>query len=332
MSRHAPPSTPNLLAGWLPAGSIALLFAVAGGVPGLLGPYELEIAFRLMLYIALAEAWSLLAGYGGLVSLGSAAFVGIGAYVFTGVSNTVGLPIGLALTAGGIAGALLAAAISPAMFRMRGLYFTVGTLALGEALRLFMINVPWFGGSRGLFLDADFPSRSELYYWALGLLVFAEVIVTSYAQSRLSIALRAVRDDEDAAAQLGVRTVAVKLTVFAVASFLMAMAGGLQGYKLGAVEPYGMFGLPWSVDVLAMVMIGGLGQRYAAVVGATFVTGLGEVLADYPTVHIILTGVVLAAVVRFAPGGLCGLAVGLWRGRGNRLIRPWHQRRPEALR
>lgn len=296
-----------LLVGVVPALLVAA-FAGAAAIPGLLGRYELEIGFRLMLYITAAEAWNLLAGYGGLVSLGSAAFIGVGAYVFTGVLN-LGLPVPVGLLLGGLAGAALAFVVSPAVFRMRGLYFTVGTLALGEALRLFMVNVPWFGGSRGLFLDADFPSQAGLYLWALGLLALTEIVVTVYTASRLSIILRSVRDDEDAAAQLGVRTFRTKLLVFAVASALMALAGGLQGYKLGAVEPYGMFGLAWSVDILAMVIIGGLGLRYGPVVGAVFVVALSEILGDYPEIHTVITGVVLILVIRFAPRGCCGLVL-----------------------
>ena len=316
-SKAAVPSNDNLLVGWIAPALIPAVFALAFLVPGLLGRYETEIAFRLMLYIALAEAWNLLAGYGGLVSLGSAAFVGAGAYVFTGVLNYLGLPPAVGLALGGLAGSVLAAMISPAVFRMRGLYFTVGTLALGEALRLFMVNVPWFGGSRGLFLDAEFPSREALFLWALGLLTLAQFVVTAYTRSRLSIILRSVRDDEDAAAQLGVRVFQVKLLVFVVASALMGMGGGLQAYKLGAVEPYGMFGLPWSIDILAMVVIGGLGRRYGAVVGAIFVIALAEVLSDYPEIHIVVTGVVLVLVVRFAPYGICGLATDVWRSTRN---------------
>lgn len=298
---------------WIAPALIVAVFLVAFLVPGLLGRYETEIAFRLMLFIALAEAWNLLAGYGGLVSLGSAAFVGVGAYVFTGALNHLGVPPAVGLLAGGLAGGVLAVVVSPAVFRMRGLYFTVGTLALGEALRLFMVNVPWFGGSRGLFLDAEFPTREGLSLWALGLLALAELLVTTYTRSRLSIILRSVRDDEDAASQLGVRIFRVKLMAFVIASVLMGMGGGLQAYKLGAVEPYGMFGLPWSIDILAMVVIGGLGLRYGAVVGAVFVIALAELLADYPEIHIVVTGVVLILVVRFAPRGICGLIAGIWR-------------------
>ncbi|MBD8893396.1 branched-chain amino acid ABC transporter permease [Roseibium litorale] len=294
---------------------IVAVFAAAFMTPGLLGNYEVEIAYRLMLYICLAEAWNLLAGYGGLVSLGSAAFVGVGAYAFTSALNAFGVPPIVGLLLAGLAGGVFAVLVSPAVFRMRGLYFTVGTLALGEALRLFMVNVPWFGGSRGLFLDADFPSREALFWWALGLLALSQFLITVYTRTRLSIILRSVRDDEDAAAQLGVRIYRVKLVAFVVASMLMGMGGGLQAYKLGAVEPYGMFGLPWSIDILSMVVIGGLGLRYGALVGAFFVITLAELLADYPEAHIVVTGLVLALVVRFAPRGVCGLVIDNWKRR-----------------
>jgi branched-chain amino acid transport system permease protein len=92
-----------------------------------------------------------------------------------------------------------------------------------------------------------------------------------------------------------------------IASFLMSAAGALQAYKLAAVEPYGMFGLQWSVDVLAMVIIGGMGLRYGPVVGAVFVVLLAELLADYPELHVAITGLILIVLIRFAPKGLVGL-------------------------
>ena len=113
--------------------------------------------------------------------------------------------------------------------------------------------------------------------------------------------LRAVRDDEDAAAQMGVRPYRVKLGAFVLASALGAIAGGVQATKLGAIEPYGMFGLQWSIDVLSMVIIGGVGLRLGPLVGALFVVALGEALADYPEAHIAIAGVILIVLIRFAP-------------------------------
>ena len=132
-------------------------------------------------------------------------------------------------------------------------------------------------------------------------------------RTRLSVILRAVRDDEDAAAQMGVRPFRIKLAAFALASALAAIAGGVQAVKLGAIEPYGMFGLQWSIDVLSMVIIGGVGFRLGPLVGAVFVISLGEILADYPEAHVAITGIILIVVIRFAPRGIAGLAAELWR-------------------
>jgi branched-chain amino acid transport system permease protein len=293
-------------------GALAILAA-----PTIIGNYGTEIAFRFLLYAALGQAWNLLAGYGGLVSLGSAAFIGTGAYVLVGLLNHTPLSIPFALLVGGIAAGVLAAVVSPAMFRMRGLYFTVGTLALGEALRLFMVNESIFGGASGLVLANDPPSMKVLYYYAAAIFFVATIVVSAYTMTRFSIPLRAVRDDEDAAAQMGVRAFAVKFAAFVVAGVLMGAAGGLQALRLGAIEPYGMFGLQWSIDILTLVIIGGMGSRLGPLVGAAFVIVLSEALADYPAVHTALTGVILIVIIRFAPRGLVGLVTSL-RRRGAR--------------
>ncbi len=286
---------------------LPLAFVVLAAMAPMLSDYALEIGFRILLLVTLAEAWNLLAGYGGLVSLGTASFFGIGAYALTGLLNKTGTPLGLALPLAGVCSALLALVVSRAVFRLRGLYFTVGTLALAEATRLFMVNFNGFGGATGLFLAQDPPDLRVLYLIATALLALTTVVMTLATQSRFSILLRAVRDDEDAAAQIGVRPFRIKLIVFVLTSFLIGVAGGLQGLKLGAIEPYGMFGIQWTVNVLSIVIIGGQGQRAGPVVGAIFVVALGELLADYPAMHLALTGAILITVVRFAPKGLVGL-------------------------
>lgn len=303
----------------VPARRLAPLWPVLAGGLALLalamlpmaGEYALQTGFRLLVLIAIAEAWNLLAGYTGLVSLGSAAFVGTGGYLAVASMNALGLPLAAALAVSGLGAAALAFVVSWAVFRMRGLYFTVGTLALAEALRLLMVNVPTFGGAGGQLLQQDPLPAFSLYLYACGLLAVTTLVMTAATATRASVILRAIRDDEDAAAGFGVRPFRVKLAAFMLAGLVMGMAGGLQGYKLGAVEPYGMFGLGWSVDALSVVLIGGLGLRLGPAVGAVFVVGLGELLADYPELHTALTGVILVMLIRFAPKGLCGLAATL---------------------
>lgn len=307
-SMHRKHTGDGLLASLLVPGAGLLGLALAAPM---LSDYALEIGFRLLMLLTLAEAWNLLAGYGGMVSLGTASFVGLGAYVLTGLVNQADAPLALALPAAALAGGAMALLVSRAVFRLRGLYFTVGTLALAEALRLFMINYNGFGGATGLFLAVDPPGLRELYGLALGLLALTTVVMTLATRSRFSILLRAVRDDEDAAAQIGVRPFRIKLIAFMLASALMSAAGALQGLKLGAIEPYGMFGLPWTVNVLSIVIIGGQGLRAGPLVGAIFMVAMGELLADWPALHLALTGLILILVIRFAPQGLVGGVLGL---------------------
>ena len=292
------------------AGGLLLALAACAAAPLYLGEYGTQILFRFLVVLVLAEAWNLMAGYTGLVSLGTSSAVGLGGYVLVGLVNHSALPLGLVLVLAAGAGAVLAGAAAPGLLRLRGLYFTVGTLALAEALRLVMINVDRFGGASGLFLDREPPGLSELVWIATGLLAATWLVLLLVDRSSISVLLRAVRDDEDVAAQLGVRCHWVKLAVFAAASALMASAGGLQALKLGAIEPYGMFGLRWSIDALSMVIIGGLGQRAGPLVGAAVVVVSAELLADYPEAHLALTGVLLITMMRFAPHGLVGLGSG----------------------
>lgn len=302
---------------FLPLIIAAALLLLLGFIVPKMGDYALEVGFRLVLLVTLAEAWNLMAGYGGMVSLGTAAFFGAGAYALMGLVNVLGVPSWVAVPITGFAGAGLALIVSRGVFRLRGLYFTVGTLALAEALRLFMVNYGGFGGASGLLLSQDPPGLRTLFLMAITLLAVTVVVMNVATRSRFSVLLRAVRDDEDSASQIGVRTFRIKLAAFVLASFLTSVAGGLQALKLGTVEPYGTFGLQWTVSALSIVIIGGQGLRAGPVIGAIFVVALGELLADWPALHLALTGAILILVIRFAPQGIVGLIGKMFTGKAS---------------
>src|SRR5450432_3233015 len=287
----------KILSGFAEAGVLLGAFILLWFASDFVDDYGLQIAFRVLIYLTLAESWNLLAGSVGLVSLGTSCFVGLGSYVDFGLLNHIDAPLPLVLLGCALAGGALAALVSPALFRLRGLYFTVGTLALAELLRLTMVNVSAFGGASGIFLQKDPPALPELFHYALGAALVASLVITFCARTRVSVIFRAVRDDEDAAAQMGVRPFRVKLAGFVLASALGAIAGAVQAAKLGAIEPYGTFGLQWSIDVLSMVIIGGIGLRLGPLVGVIIVIALSEGLADYPEVHVAITGVILILLI-----------------------------------
>ena len=297
-------------------GLLALLgVALLAGLPFVLGTYWQQLGFRALQLLTMALAWNLLAGYGGQVSLGNGAFVGLGAYTLALLGNRLALPPALLLPLAGAVAGLCAAALSRAIFRLRGLYFTIGSLAFAEALRILMVNLPQFGGANGIVLRAAAPPIYVLYWLALAVTAASALLIALTLGSPASLALRAVRDDESVAREMGVRTFRVKLACFAFASFLMGMVGGLQALKLGVIEPYGAFGMSWTIDTVAIVVIGGLGTRGGALLGALLYLLLGELLRDQPELHGAITGLFLLLVIRLSPQGLWPALQRLWRGR-----------------
>jgi branched-chain amino acid transport system permease protein len=296
-----------------------VLLVVIGGiaalVPFVFGPYQQEVGFRILQLGALATAWNLIAGYTGLVSLGSAAFFGLGVYTMAFASNA-GLPLPLCTLLAVVVAAAFAVVVSPALFRLRGLYFTVGTLALAEALRIFVLNSPWFGGQAGVFLTTRAPKSYDLYWIGLLVAVLAVAVVFLVLRSRLAYRIQAVRDDEDVARQLGVRTYRTKLAAFAIAGAVMAAIGSVQALNQGIVQPTGAFGINWTIDIIAVTIIGGIGTKVGPWVGAVFIVLLGQVLLRFPEIHLAIVGVILVLVIRFLPDGIWGSFVKLVRPRG----------------
>ena len=168
---------------WL---ALCAALAALGFAPGVLGEYGSQLLLRALLALVLAESWNLLAGYAGLVSLGTSSAIGAGGYVLVALLNHTTLPLVIIMLCAGAAGALLAALAAPGLLRLRGLYFTVGTLALAESLRLIMINSDRLGGATGLFLDRDPPALPALVWISLGLLALTLLV--------LQVCHRALRD------------------------------------------------------------------------------------------------------------------------------------------
>ena len=289
---------------WLIAGLIGaglLLF------PFVADPYPISLAYTLFIYIALAQSWNLVGGYTGLVSLGQAAFFGLGAYTTALLLTRSGLPFFLAALVSGAIATGFAAAISIPVFRFRGIYFAIGTLILAEALRIWMINWSLTGGAQGINLPLDTaPDPITFYYVGLALAASATGVIALILRTKLGIGLRAIRDNEDAAQNMGVNTFRVKLYAFAISAFIAGLAGGIHAVYLGTIEPYSIFSINWTLIAVNTVIIGGIGTLFGPIVGALFSTFLSEALKDYENVHLIVTGVILILVIRFLPAGIWG--------------------------
>jgi branched-chain amino acid transport system permease protein len=263
----------------------------------------LNFVFLILLAITLAESWNVIAGYAGQVNLGHAAFFGLGALITRGLWIG-GTPVPLAMAAGAATAMVFALIIGVAAFRLRGAYFAIGTLALGEILRTTVGNVlPEIST-----LPAATIARYQLtlrYYLALILAAISVIAVAALASSRLGLGMRAIREDEEAAEASGVGALSLKLTALALSTALAGLAGGLFAYYHISYYPAHPFGPQWTFDALLMTFIGGVGTLQGPVLGAALYVVLKEYLAlRWVDIHLLIFGALFVAIVLLLPGGL----------------------------
>ncbi|HEV8583570.1 MAG TPA: branched-chain amino acid ABC transporter permease [Methylomirabilota bacterium] len=271
----------------------------------LAGPRDdvLNFVFLILLAVTLAESWNIVAGYAGQVNLGHAAFFGLGALV-TRTLWTAGMPVLLAMAAGALMATLFALVIGVAAFRLRGAYFAIGTLALGEILRSTVSNVLPEISTLPAATIAGYR-LTHRYYLALGLAAVSVIAVAALATSRLGLGMRAIREDEAAAEASGVGALALKLTALALSTALAGLAGGLFAYYHISYYPSHPFGPHWTFDALLMTFIGGVGTLQGPVLGAVLYVVLKEYLAlRWVDIHLLIFGALFVAIVLLLPGGL----------------------------
>jgi branched-chain amino acid transport system permease protein len=263
----------------------------------------LNFVFLVLLAITLAESWNIVAGYAGQVNLGHAAFFGLGALV-TRTLWIGGTPVLLAMTAGAATATVFALVIGVAAFRLRGAYFAIGTLALGEILRTTVGNVLPEISTLPAATIASYR-LTQRYYLAIGLAAISVVAVAALASSRLGLGMRAIREDEEAAEASGVGALALKLTALALSTALAGLAGGLFAYYHISYYPAHPFGPHWTFDALLMTFIGGVGTLQGPVLGAVLYVVLKEYLAlRWVDIHLLIFGALFVAIVLLLPGGL----------------------------
>ncbi len=299
---------------WVKLAAALVVVVVLASAANWAPEYWLLVGFQIAQLAALAQAWSIMAGFGGIVSLATNAFVGVGAYGTAKLAISLDWGIIPSILAGGVAAVMFALIVAVPMFRFRGLYFTIGSLVLAEALALFMSNYNGLGGNQGLTLLNDAPSSKMVYLMSLTVAVGTVAMAAWVSRTRLGLGLRAIRDDEDVAARVGVGAFRIKLAAFAMSALVMGLVGGIQAQRVGYIEPQGAFTLNWSISTINAAIIGGVSSLAGPVIGAGVSVGLGEKLANYPEIHLAIIGLLLILIIRVAPVGVWGLAVqiGSW--------------------
>lgn len=268
-------------------------------------------------FLVLAQMWNLMAGYGGLVSVGQQAFVGVGGYSLFLLAQHGGINPFLTVPLAGIAAALVSIPMAKIMFRLRGGYFAIGTWVLSEVLRISISNIPFLGAGSGqsLTVMGKIPTqmREHVTYWmACVLLTGTFALLYFLLRSRFGLGLTAVRDSEAAAESQGVPVGKLKLQVFVLSALGTGLAGALYYLSILRISPSAGFDLSWVVAATFIVVIGGIGTLEGPVVGAIVFFMLRWLLADYGVWYWLVMGVVAITVMVVFPKGLWGFAQARW--------------------
>ena len=288
----------------------ALVLAILVAVPFIANDYVQYVVNLVIVYAVVAVGFNIVLGYLGQLAFANAAFFGLGAYAL-GVSMThLSLPLWAALPVAGLVGMVAGALVGLPSLRLKGYYLAIVTLVFGELMRWLYIHGDTITyGSSGLPVPPT-AVRTETEKYVLFLVVaFVVIWVTrNVLASRIGRGWVAIRENEPAAASLGLSPALCKITAFAWSGFVVAIAGALFALLLGRITPES-FGLHQLLLHFAIVMIGGLGSIFGSVMGALVLTAAPEVLRNFPGLEEIVFSLLLISVLLFMPRGIAGLIV-----------------------
>jgi len=274
-------------------------------------PYFLDIAVTCGINITLAVSLNLINGYTGQFSLGHAGFMGVGAYAAAMLTTSFGvslLPVlagqewllfALALLAGGLAAAVAGLIVGVPSLRLKGDYLAIVTLGFGEIIRVVLNNIDAVGGPRGLI---SIPAFTNLF-WAFGLAAVAVYVVWTMVNSTYGRGFIAVADDEIAAEAMGINTTRYKITAFLVGAFFAGLAGGVYAHFKQYIAPQG-FGFDRSIEIVVMVILGGMGNTTGVIIAAILLTVLGEWLRQFGDFRMIIYSLLIIVLMILRPQGL----------------------------
>jgi len=272
-------------------------------------PNLVRLLFVTFIWTITGIAWNLVGGFAGQVSFGFAVFYGLGAYAAAILINE-GVHPYLAFGAAGLVASFASLIVGVPTFRLRGPYFAIATIGVSETVRVIMTNLSVTGGASGYrIVEKRAFNQAEHFYSALVLLTVSFLLSVWIARSKFGLALVAIRDDEPAAADVGVNALTNKLAVHGVAAALAGMAGGVYARYAAFIHPQGVFAFNTSVYILLIPVIGGLGTLFGPVLGGV-IFGIVEeqLVATFPEAHLLIYGALLILIVLLEPGGIIGIA------------------------
>jgi len=289
---------------WSGIGAIVIVLIT---VPSWADNNTLNIISMIMLYMAIGQMWNLLAGYSGLVSLGQQIFIGIGGFSMAIITITYGLSLYIGIIVGGILSALFAFVMSFPIFKMKGIFFTIGTWIVAETLKLVFTNWSYTNYAAGLIITVNRTlSWSSIYFITLVIGLGAAALVYIILRTKLGLALMAIRDNESAAEVMGVDIYKTKLKIFLISALVTGMTGAVMYINIAYIQPYSGFGISWTVAAVFVVIIGGIGTMEGPIVGAVIYVILYQYLYRLPGISMLVLGSIAIIIILLAPNGIMG--------------------------
>jgi branched-chain amino acid transport system permease protein len=283
------------------AAAVVIALAIA---PGVLSPFLVQFLINLFMLAVLAESWNIIGGFTGYASFGNVAFFGIGAYTAGIVLTRAALPFALALVAAGVAATLFAALVGMPILRLKGHYFAIATLGVAETTREIVYNLEITGAGTGLTMPI-LKSPLPFFYLMLGILIAATGVNWWIASSRFGYGLIAIRENEDAAAAMGIPTARYKTIAFAISGGFAGLAGGVFAYWITFIDPDGVFRVITTIQMIIMAVFGGAGTILGPLLGALVLASISELLStQLVSLAELFNGLIVVLVVLFMPRGL----------------------------
>lgn len=291
-------------AAWIACIVVVALLAI---VPWVASPSLIQFGITVLLMAALAQSWNIIGGYTGYPSFGNSVFYGLGSYGTAVAMLSWQLPFGVGLVIGTLIAVVFALLFGRAILRLRGHYFAICTLGLAEVMTAIVSNLEITGRNQGLVLPL-LKGDAMFYELSLGLVVVASLVVLWIARSRFGFGLVAIRENEEAAASMGVDTTRYKILAFAISGAIAAVAGGIHAYWITFIDPVSAFDIGLNVKMIIMAVFGGPGSILGPVLGAFVLTSISEVLSsEVSTVAGLFFGLVIVVAVVFMPRGVADL-------------------------
>ena len=270
---------------------------------GVINDYIFAIIVTICINIILASSLNLVTGFTGQFSLGHAGFMALGAYTCALITMHFDSVFGFALgiLGGAVVSALVGALVGLPTLRLRGDYLAIATLGMAEIIRVILLNLGVTNGAAGL---SGIPQYAD-WNWVFGLTAVTLIVLWNYIRSSHGRRAIAVREDEIAAEAIGINTTAVKVQAFTIGAFFAGIGGGLYATYFYVIKP-DQFGFLKSIDILVIVVLGGLGSLSGTVVAAIVLALVSTVLADFSDIRMIIYSLILVLIMIFRPGGLMG--------------------------